>query len=45
MTAGQQGGFATKRDAEAALRQWFVQADRGQMLLPGKVTVGRYPSS
>lgn len=36
------GGFKTKRDAEAALRDFLVQSDRGLLLLPTKQTVGEY---
>ena len=36
------GGFATKRDAEAALRVYLSAADTGQVVLPTRVTVGDY---
>lgn len=36
------GGFKTKREAEAALRAWLVNADRGQVVLPSKLTLGQY---
>jgi integrase len=36
------GGFATRRDAEAALRVFLTAADTGLVVLPTKVTVGEY---
>ena len=36
------GGFATKRDAEAALRDFLSVAATGQVVLPTKVTVRDY---
>ena len=36
------GGFATKRDAEAALRTFLAAADTGYVVLPKKITLGDY---
>ena len=36
------GGFATKRDADQALRAFLTTVDQGQALLPTKVTVEQY---
>jgi integrase len=36
------GGFTTKRDAEAALRAYLVDADRGLVALPSRMTVEQY---
>ena len=36
------GGFATKRDAEAALRTFLAAADTGYAVLPKKITLGDY---
>ncbi|HWH28587.1 MAG TPA: tyrosine-type recombinase/integrase [Mycobacteriales bacterium] len=36
------GGFKTKRDAEAALRAFLVDADRGLVALPSRMTLGEY---
>ena len=36
------GGFATKRDAEQAMRAFLTTVDDGQALLPTKVTVEQY---
>lgn len=39
------GGFPTKRDAEAALREVLNQADHGVVVLPSRMTVEEYLAS
>lgn len=36
------GGFTTKRDAEAALREFLTQVDRGVVVLPSRQTLAEY---
>lgn len=36
------GGFRTKRDAEAALRAFLCNADKGLVALPTRITLGQY---
>lgn len=37
-----QGGFASRKDAEAALRDVLGKVDRGRVLEPSKLTVGQF---